>query len=79
MTMFGLSLLIGSAGSTQLEALAAPQSALSMMGMLLVLGGMGFKIGAVPFHMWVPDTYQGAMTPMVTFLSVAPKRQALSR
>ena len=77
-TMFGLSLLIGSAGSTQLEALlAAPPSALSMMGMLLVLGGMGFKIGAVPFHMWVPDTYQGAMTPMVTFLSVAPKAAGL--
>jgi NADH-quinone oxidoreductase subunit N len=41
--------------------------------MLMVLGGMGFKVGAVPFHMWVPDTYQGAPTPFVAFLSVAPK------
>jgi NADH-quinone oxidoreductase subunit N len=41
--------------------------------MLLVLGGMGYKLGMVPFHMWVPDTYQGAPTPLVAFLSVAPK------
>jgi NADH-quinone oxidoreductase subunit N len=41
--------------------------------MLLVLAGMGFKIGAVPFHFWVPDTYQGSSTPFVAFLSVAPK------
>lgn len=77
-TMFGLSLVMGSAGSTHLDAiLSAPPTALSMLGMLLVLGGMGFKIGAVPFHMWVPDTYQGAMTPVVTFLSVAPKAAGL--
>ncbi len=77
-TMFGLSLLVGSVGSTHLDAiLAAPTTPLAMVGMLLVLGGMGFKVGAVPFHMWVPDTYQGAMTPVVTFLSVAPKAAGL--
>lgn len=77
-TLFGLSLLTGTAGGTHFDALlSAPQSPLSVMGMLLVLGGMGFKIGAVPFHMWVPDTYQGAMTPVVAFLSVAPKAAGL--
>src|SRR5262249_5513935 len=51
----------------------APSSALLHLGMLLVVCGMAFKIGAVPFHMWIPDTYQGAPMPLVAFLSVAPK------
>jgi Proton-conducting membrane transporter len=46
---------------------------LTVVGMLLIVAGFGFKIGAVPFHFWVPDTYQGAPTPFVAFLSVAPK------
>ena len=73
-TLFGLALVIGVTGSTSLSAV--PQGALSPLasaGMLMVLAGMGFKVGAVPFHMWVPDTYQGAPTPFVAFLSVAPK------
>jgi NADH-quinone oxidoreductase subunit N len=41
--------------------------------MLLIVAGFGFKIGAVPFHFWIPDTYQGAPTPFVAYLSVAPK------
>ncbi len=41
--------------------------------MLLALGGLGFKIAAFPFHMWVPDTYEAASTPFVAWLSVAPK------
>ena len=45
---------------------------------MLVIGGLGFKLGAVPFHMWVPDTYQGAPTPFVAFLSVAPKAAGLA-
>lgn len=78
-TMFGVSLLLGGAGSTRLDALLlAPLTPLHVMGMLLVLGGMGFKIGAVPFHMWVPDTYQGAPTPVIAFLSVAPKAAGMA-
>jgi len=78
-TLFGLSLLVGGAGSTHLDALlAAPATPLHIVGMLMVLGGMGFKIGAVPFHMWVPDTYQGAPTPVVAFLSVAPKAAGMA-
>jgi len=74
LTLFGLSFVYGATGSTTLSALAdAPSSPLLRAGMVLVISGMGFKIGAVPFHMWVPDTYQGAGTPFVAFLSVAPK------
>ncbi len=73
-TMFGLSLLYGLSGSTSLEQIAqTPTSPLLIVAGLMVLSGMAFKVGAVPFHMWVPDTYQGAGTPFVAFLSVAPK------
>jgi NADH-quinone oxidoreductase subunit N len=46
---------------------------LMMLGMGLLLAGLGFKIAAFPFHMWVPDTYEAAPTPFVAWLSVAPK------
>ena len=73
-TMYGLSFLVGATGSTRFDALAAaPSSPLLVLGGLLVLAGMAYKIGAVPFHMWVPDTYQSAPVPFVAFLSVAPK------
>jgi NADH-quinone oxidoreductase subunit N len=73
-TLYGLSLVYGATGSTSVAAIArAEATPLLSLGMLLVLGGMGFKIGAVPFHFWVPDTYQGSSTPFVAFLSVAPK------
>ncbi len=73
-TLFGMSFVYGMTGATRIEAIAlAPVSPLLLLGVMLVLGGMAFKIGVVPFHMWVPDTYQGAPTPFVAFLSVAPK------
>ncbi len=76
-TLFGLSFLFGLAQSTQLNAVAAyvaqHPSALALMGGTLAVAGMGFKIGVFPFHMWVPDTYEGAKTPVVLFLSVGPK------
>jgi len=78
-TLYGLSLVYGATGATAVDAIArAPASPLLTLGMLLVLAGMGFKIGAVPFHFWVPDTYQGSSTPFVAFLSVAPKIAGLS-
>jgi len=74
LSMFGLSLVIGLAGTSDVAALArADWSPLMALGLLLVLAGMGFKIGVVPFHMWLPDTYQAAATPFVAFLSTAPK------
>jgi NADH-quinone oxidoreductase subunit N len=73
-TVFGLSLVFGMTGSLEFTGLAAaPSSPLLTLGMFLTLAGMSFKIGAVPFHMWVPDTYQAAPTPFVAFLSSAPK------
>ncbi|MDP1918125.1 MAG: NADH-quinone oxidoreductase subunit N [Myxococcales bacterium] len=77
-TLFGLALVIGETGSTALSALPAQLTPLHTAGMLMVIGGLGFKLGAVPFHMWVPDTYQGAPTPFVAFLSVAPKAGGLA-
>ena len=79
LTFFGLALLVGLTGSSRIEAVVDPASApLAAVGMLLIVAGFGFKIGAVPFHFWVPDTYQGAPTPFVAFLSVAPKLGGLA-
>lgn len=73
-TLFGLSFVFGMSGTTSLAGIAAaPSSPLFSVGVLMTIAGMAFKIGAVPFHFWVPDTYQGASTPFVAFLSVAPK------
>lgn len=77
-TLFGLALVIGETGSTALSALPSQATMLTHVGMMMVIAGMGFKLGAVPFHMWVPDTYQGAPTPFVAFLSVAPKAGGLA-
>jgi NADH-quinone oxidoreductase subunit N len=74
-TLFGVALVVGLAGTTRLSGLLAPGALqpITVVGLMLVLAGFGFKLGLPPFHMWVPDTYQGAPTPFVAFLSVAPK------
>src|SRR4029079_12301675 len=56
-----------------IPAALASGSVLAKLGLVLVLAGVGFKIAAVPFHMWVPDSYEAATTPFVAWLSVAPK------
>ncbi|MCC6408734.1 MAG: NADH-quinone oxidoreductase subunit N, partial [Planctomycetes bacterium] len=76
-TFFGLALLVGLSGSTQIGHGVQP-SPLASVGLLMIIAGFGFKLGAVPFHFWVPDTYQGAPTPFVSFLSVAPKAGGLA-
>src|SRR5258708_39929086 len=48
-------------------------AALSLVAIFFILVSFGFKIALVPFHMWVPDTFEGAPTPIAAFLSVAPK------
>lgn len=74
LTIYGLSFLVGAAHTTTLAGLAAAEpTPMFILGALLALGGMAYKVGAVPFHMWVPDTYQAAPAPFVAFLSVAPK------
>jgi NADH-quinone oxidoreductase subunit N len=75
---YGLSFLYGTTGTTMVpqivRALAlGATDPLLMLGFVLVLAGLGFKIAAFPFHMWVPDTYEAAATPYVAWLSVAPK------
>lgn len=78
-TLFGLALLTGMTGTSRLDAIgAATMSPLASVGLVFVLGGLGYKIGMVPFHMWVPDTYQGSQVPFVAFLSVAPKAAGIS-
>lgn len=74
--LYGISFVYGSTGSTDLAAIAAQMTTgdpLLLLGLSLVLAGLGFKIAAVPFHMWVPDTYEAAGTPFVAWLSIAPK------
>jgi len=74
--IYGLSFLYGVSGTTDLRGIArAIQNGhpLMMLGMVLAMAGLGFKIAAFPFHMWVPDTYEAASTPFVAWLSVAPK------
>lgn len=72
--VYGLSFVYGATGSTSLAVIAkAPADPWLTVGLLAVLTGIAFKIGAFPFHMWVPDTYEAASTPFVAWLSVAPK------
>ncbi len=76
--LLGLALIMGMVGDSSIAALdGATTSPLLKVGLLLLLSGMGFKLGVVPFHMWVPDTYQSAPAPFVAFLSTAPKVTAL--
>ena len=73
---YGLSFVYGISKTTDLSGVAAALQdghPLLLLGMILTLGGLGFKIAAFPFHMWVPDTYEAASTPFVAWLSVAPK------
>lgn len=73
---YGLSFIYGATGTTELAGVAralGERPPLLILGLLLVLAGLGFKIAAFPFHMWVPDTYEAASTPFVAWLSVAPK------
>lgn len=74
--VFGLALLYGATGSTELPAIAsgfADGGVLSFAGLGLLLVGLAFKVGAVPFHMWTPDVYQGAPTAVTAFMSVGAK------
>jgi NADH-quinone oxidoreductase subunit N len=76
--LYGMSLIYGVAGTTQLsgigEALATGESVpLISLGVVFVIAGFGFKVSAVPFHTWAPDTYEGAPTPITAFLSVLSK------
>ena len=78
--LYGIAMIFGVTGSTRLEEIssAIPVTRLLdnptlLIGVAFVVAGFGFKISSAPFHMWVPDVYQGAPTPITAFLSVASK------
>ena len=81
--LYGMALVFGFTGATGLGEIAraiqsmSPQILLGspalLMGIILLIGGFGFKIAAVPFQMWVPDVYEGAPTPITAYLSAASK------
>lgn len=82
MLLYGISLLYGLTGSIQLDAVAkalqSQQSVVAIAALTFVLAGLLFKFGAVPFHMWVPDVYQGAATPATLYIASAPKVAAFA-
>ena len=76
--VYGIALLYGFAGGTSFEVIQAalgrgPAPLTALAGFLLILAGLGFKIAMVPFHLWLPDVYEGAPTPVVALLSVGSK------
>jgi len=86
MLLYGISLIYGFAGTTSFDALsklfgsehlAHPRLGV-IAGVVFILAGLAFKISAVPFHMWTPDVYEGAPTPVTAFYSIGPKIAAFS-
>jgi len=80
MLLFGMSLVFGATGNLDLHAIGQWISGhmgenhhLILFGMVLIIAGIGFKLASVPFHMWLPDVYQGAPLPTLLFLGAAPK------
>ena len=75
--LFGMSLLYGFTGSTSFDAIAAAMNGEVGLGLIFgivfVLSGIAFKISAAPFHMWTPDVYEGAPTPVTAFFASAPQ------
>ena len=84
MLLYGMSMLYGVTGTLDLAVLAdavesrPDQNIVLVLGLVFVMVGVSFKLGAVPFHMWVPDVYQGAPTPVTLFISTAPKLAAFA-
>ncbi|MEO5324531.1 NADH-quinone oxidoreductase subunit N [Mesorhizobium sp. CC13] len=78
MFLYGVSLVYGLTGTTSLDgvAIAVANNAGDpglLLAVVFIVAGLAFKVGAVPFHMWVPDVYEGAPTTVTAFMSVAPK------
>src|SRR5213592_4112029 len=77
--LYGISLLYGRTGSTMLSGIKAglaglpPHDPILLLAMILLVVGFGFKVSAVPFHMWTPDVYEGAPTSVTAYLAVASK------
>ncbi len=80
MLLYGMSLIYGATGSLDLAAIhgAATSTPILLTGMVFLVAGIAFKFGAAPFHMWLPDVYQGAPTPITLFIGAAPKLAAFA-
>ncbi|MDP1537510.1 MAG: NADH-quinone oxidoreductase subunit NuoN [Burkholderiales bacterium] len=84
MLLYGMSMLYGATGTLEITALAQLSAdgvraqAVLVFGLVFIVAGLGFKLGAVPFHMWVPDVYQGAPTAVTLFIGSAPKFAAFA-
>mgnify|MGYP000113432833 FL=1 len=84
MLLYGMSMLYGATGTleitelAQLSAEGVRTQAVLVFGLVFIVAGLGFKLGAVPFHMWVPDVYQGAPTAVTLFIGSAPKFAAFA-
>ena len=80
--LYGISLMYGFSGTTVFGDIAAAYAAGSntglLFGLVFVFAGLAFKMSAVPFHMWTPDVYEGAPTPVTTFFASAPKVAAVA-
>jgi NADH-quinone oxidoreductase subunit N len=80
MLLYGMSLIYGATGSLDLAAIhgATTSTPILLTGMVFLVAGIAFKFGAAPFHMWLPDVYQGAPTPITLFIGAAPKLAAFA-
>jgi NADH-quinone oxidoreductase subunit N len=85
MLLYGASLIYGFAGTTTFAGIAAAaqgadaaRNLLLIFGLVFLMVGLAFKISAVPFHMWTPDVYEGAPTPVTAFFAAAPKVAAMA-
>lgn len=81
--LYGASLIYGFSGSTQFEAIAhvaagAGENTGLVIGLVFLISGLAFKVSAAPFHMWAPDVYEGAPTPVTAFFAGAPKFAAMA-
>lgn len=82
--LYGIALLYGAAGTTSLKGIGDfiydtnLRDPILIAGMLLLVVGFGFKIASVPFHMWTPDVYEGAPSPVTAFMSAGPKAAAFA-
>ena len=82
--LYGVTLIYGFSGSTQLDVIAGVVSGQTersiglLFGIVFILSGLAFKVSAVPFHMWTPDVYEGAPTPVTAFFAAAPKVAAVA-
>lgn len=84
MLLYGMSMLYGVTGNLEIAAVAkaigkmSPDNIILIFGLVFIIAGLAFKVGAVPFHMWVPDVYHGAPTAVALFVGTAPKLAAFA-